>query len=119
MQICTEKYCELKEGCLLVHVPRELDHHEANQLRQEAERMIDACRVRQLVFDFSRTEFMDSSGIGVIIGRCRTMSYHGGEVFARNLNDRLEKIFRVSGLHKLIQVEQPEGENTQKGNEKR
>lgn len=117
MQTHTEKYCELKEGCLLVHVPQELDHHEANQLRQETDRLIDACHVRQLVFDFSGTEFMDSSGIGVIIGRCRAMSYHGGEVYARNVSGRLEKIFMVSGLHKLIQTEQPKRENTQKGNE--
>ena len=116
MQIHTEKYCELCGNCLLVHVPRELDHHEAGQLRQEVDGMINAGHVRQLVFDFSRTEFMDSSGIGVMIGRCRAMGYHGGEVIARNLSSRLEKIFLASGLHKLIQTEQPGQNHTQKGN---
>ena len=117
MQTHTGKYCELKEGCLLVHAPKELDHHEAAQMREETDRMIAACHVRQLVFDFSRTEFMDSSGIGVIIGRCRTMGYCGGEVFAQNLSGRLQKIFTVSGLHKLVRTNRPEMENVQKGNE--
>lgn len=72
-----EKYCELKEGCLTVYVPKELDHHQASMLKAEADLMIEACHVRRLVFDFSQTEFMDSSGIGVIIGRCRSMGYYG------------------------------------------
>lgn len=106
-----EKYCELKEGCLMVYVPKELDHHEAGKLKMEADLMIDAYHVRRLVFDFSKTEFMDSSGIGVIIGRCRNMGYYGGTVYAQNLNGRLKKIFMVSGLHKLIQTDMPEREN--------
>ena len=105
-----EKYCELSEGCLMIHVPKELDHHEANQLKMEADLMIDACQVRKVIFDFSQTEFMDSSGIGVIIGRCRNMGYYGGEVYARNLNERLKKIFLVSGLHKLIRTDETERE---------
>lgn len=101
-----EKYCELQEGSLIVYVPKELDHHEANRLKMETDLMIDAYHVRKLVFDFSRTEFMDSSGIGVIIGRSRNMGYYGGEVVARNLNGRMKKIFQVSGLHTLIPMDE-------------
>lgn len=97
-----QKYCELKEGSVVVHVPKELDHHEAGQLKMEADMLIEAYHVRRLVFDFAKTEFMDSSGIGVIIGRSRNMGYYGGTVIAKNLNGRIEKIFRVSGLHMLI-----------------
>ena len=114
MQAQTEGYCEWKQGSLVVKVPRELGHHEADQLRQEADRLIDSCQVRQLVFDFSQTEFMDSAGIGVIIGRCRAMGYHGGSVVARNLSGRLQKIFAVSGLHKLIQTEPREAAGRKK-----
>ena len=99
------KYCELQEGRLVVHVPKELDHHEASGLKMEADLMIDAYHIKSLVFDFSKTEFMDSSGIGVIIGRCRSMGYYGGKVSAQNLNERLKKIFKTSGLHTLIQVD--------------
>lgn len=102
-----EKYCEQKGSCLMVYVPKELDHHEASRLKMEADLMIDTCQVRELIFDFSQTEFMDSSGIGVIIGRSRKMGYYGGEVYAQNLNGRLKKIFQVSGLHKLIRTDAP------------
>lgn len=106
-----EKYCELQGGCLVVYVPKELDHHEAGRLKMETDLMIDAYHVKKLVFDFSKTEFMDSSGIGVIIGRCRNIGYYGGEVVAQNLNDRVKKIFRVSGLHTLIRTDAAEQNN--------
>ena len=60
----------MEKGCLVVYVPRELDHHQANRIRTETDLLIDTYHVRHLVFDFTETEFMDSSGIGVIIGRC-------------------------------------------------
>lgn len=100
-----ECHYELKAGCLTISMPRELDHHSAEQLRMEADLLIDSYRVRSLVFDFSGTEFMDSSGIGVLIGRCRNMNYCGGRVKAQHMNDRIQKIFRISGLHKLMDTE--------------
>ena len=89
---------EQNGGKLTVFIPKELDHHEVDML-------IDTYRVRSLILDFSNTEFMDSSGIGVVIGRCRNMSFSGGEVCARNLNERVDKIFTVSGLKKIIKIE--------------
>ncbi len=99
-----KNYYEKEDGCLTVFLPKEIDHHEANQVRLETDLLIDAYHVRHLVFDFSETEFMDSSGIGVIIGRCKNLGYQGGEVSAKNLNDRIRKIFSVSGLQKIIKI---------------
>ena len=59
-----------------------------------------------MIFDFSETMFMDSSGIGVIIGRCKNLGYSGGDVSACHLNERVDKIFTVSGLKKIIQVKE-------------
>lgn len=95
---------QLKDGCMTIGMPREVDHHCAEQLRKEADLLIGAYHVKKLVFDFSATEFMDSSGIGVIIGRCKNMNYSGGEVEAEHLNERIQKIFVVSGLHKMVKV---------------
>ena len=100
-----ERYCEQEKNCLRVYVPRELDHHEAGRLKMEADFLIGAYHVRRLVFDFRETEFMDSSGIGVIIGRCKSMGFSGGEVTAVNMNERVKKIFMVSGLQKLIRMD--------------
>ena len=99
---------EMQEGRLKVSVPRELDHHLATQLKEEADLLIDAYRVKKLVFDFSNTEFMDSSGIGVLIGRSRNLRFAGGEVVAIHLSPRVEQIFRLSGLHQMIRVEDEE-----------
>ena len=96
---------ERNEGKLTVTMPKEVDHHCANQIRMEADLLIDTYHVRKLIFDFSYTEFMDSSGIGVIIGRCKSMGFSGGEVAATNMNERVKKIFMVSGLQKLIRVD--------------
>ena len=101
-----ECHYELTKGCLTISMPKELDHHSAEQLRQEADLLIDSYRVRNLIFDFSGTEFMDSSGIGVLIGGCRNMNYCGGSVKAKHMNARIQKIFRISGLHKLMETEE-------------
>jgi len=87
---------------LTVWVPKELDHHHADILRSEVEMLIQVYHVRNLIFDFEETDFMDSSGIGVLIGRCRNLGYCNGVVYARNLNKRVQKIFRASGLGKMI-----------------
>lgn len=65
-----EKY-QLKEGCLTIQMPKELDHHEAGRLKMEADFLIGAYHVRRLVFDFRETEFMDSSFFNWIIARSR------------------------------------------------
>lgn len=95
---------ELEEKGLAVWVPKELDHHHADIMRAEVEMLIQLHHARNLVFDFENTDFMDSSGIGVLIGRCRNLGYGNGIVYARNLNGRVEKIFQASGLGKIIYV---------------
>ena len=61
--------------------------------------------VRSLVFDFADTRFMDSSGIGVLIGRCKNVRFSGGYVKAIHLNGQIQRIFKLSGLKKIIEVE--------------
>lgn len=87
---------------LVVWVPKELDHHHAETLRMDVERLLQLYHVKDLIFDFAETDFMDSSGIGVLIGRCKNLGYCNGSVYARNLNRRVQKIFRASGLEKII-----------------
>lgn len=102
-----EKY-QLKEGCLTIQMPKELDHHEAGRLKMEADFLIGAYHVRRLVFDFRETEFMDSSGIGVIMGRYKTISLLGGEVWAVHTNERIRKILTLSGVIKIMQIYEEE-----------
>ena len=96
---------EREYGCLILRMPRELDHHQAEILKEEADELIKNYPVRSLVFDFTDTQFMDSSGIGVIIGRCKNVRFSGGYVRAVHLNGQIQRIFQLSGLRKIIEVE--------------
>lgn len=102
---------EMGQGKLRVVVPKELDHHLATQLKEEADLLIETYHVKTLIFDFTNTEFMDSSGIGVLIGRSRNLCFSGGQVVATNLSPRVEQIFRISGLQRLITVVPSDQEN--------
>ena len=95
---------ETKTGSLRIFTPREIDECAASEMREEADMLIDNYQIRHLIFDFSNTEFMDSPGIGMLIGRSRKMGYTVGSVVAENLNDRVQKIFTLAGLPKLITV---------------
>ena len=86
-------------------MPQELDHHQAEILKEEADGLIMKYPVRSLIFDFSDTWFMDSSGIGVIIGRCKNVRFSGGYVRAIHLNEQIQRIFKLSGLMKIIEID--------------
>lgn len=96
---------EQDTGQLVIRMPREVDHHTSQQLKGETEVLMSRYPVRGLVFDFQNTVFMDSSGIGVILGRCRNLKFAGGRTCAIHLSGQIQKIFQVSGLHKVIDVE--------------
>lgn len=95
---------EQETGELIVRMPREVDHHTSGLLKQETDILMSRYPVRGLVFDFQDTVFMDSSGIGVILGRCRNLKFAGGRTRAVHLNGQIQKIFQISGLHKVIDV---------------
>ncbi|MBU5473451.1 STAS domain-containing protein [Roseburia sp. MSJ-14] len=96
---------EREYGCLILKMPRELDHHQAEFLKEEADGLLVKYPVRNLIFDFSDTQFMDSSGIGVIIGRCKNVRFSGGYVKAIHLNQQIQRIFKISGLMKIIEID--------------
>ncbi len=58
-----------------------MDHHNAEEMKREADAVIDRNHIKYIIFDFEKTDFMDSSGIGVIMGRYKTICLIGGEVW--------------------------------------
>ncbi len=95
---------EAGTGSLRIFTPREIDECAARALRAEADELIDSYQIRHLIFDFSNTEFMDSSGIGMLIGRSKKMGYTGGSIEVEHLSARVQKIFTLAGLPQLITV---------------
>ena len=57
---------QIKENCLTIFLPAEVDHHNAEEIKREADKVIEEQHIKYVIFDFGRTNFMDSSGIGVI-----------------------------------------------------
>mgnify|MGYP002590477639 CR=1 FL=1 len=96
--------CHVKNQCLVIRLPKEIDHCQAEQIRQECERSFMNFIIRDIIFDFSDTSFMDSSGIGIIMGRYKTVSLIGGEVWAVHTNERIRKILTFSGATKIMQI---------------
>lgn len=95
---------QIRKKKLVIRMPRELDHHSAEQIRLTADQMIARKNVNQVEFDFRDTDFMDSSGIGVIMGRYQNVRLLGGTVEATHVNDRIYKVLQLAGLTRLIGV---------------
>lgn len=95
---------EITGSRMIAYMPREVDHHQAEELRKKWDMVIEGSHIKELIFDFSKTEFMDSSGIGVLIGRTRKIGYFGGHAYAMGLNDRVSRLFLAAGLNEMIPV---------------
>ena len=87
---------------LLVGLDGELDHYCAQSVRRELDGMLRDPTVRQLILDFSGLTFMDSSGIGVILGRYRVLRERGGSMGVIHMNDHISRIFHMSGMDRVI-----------------
>lgn len=99
-----EEYFKIRGTDLVVTVPAELDHHNAELLKRGADRLLTARNIRRIVFDFGRTQFMDSSGIGMIMGRYKNIRFMGGTVIAVNTSRRVRRLLTISGIHKMIDI---------------
>ena len=98
------KHYRVESGMLTYQMPKEVDHHVAKEMCQELDRLIESYGIVELVLDFSKTEFMDSSGIGVVIGRSKTMRFRSGNIAATGIGKRVDTILRSAGLYQILQV---------------
>lgn len=89
---------------LVVKIDGEMDHHAASLARHNIDKEIKSRPVKNLVFDFHDLDFMDSSGIGMILGRYKLIKGLNGRVFIARPKPNVEKIINISGLHKIIPV---------------
>lgn len=101
-----EKKYEVRGQALVYQMPIELDHHVAALLCKELDMLVDSFMIKELELDFTGTEFMDSSGIGVIIGRSKTMQFRDGKLTVSHMGQRVEKIFHSAGLQRIVEVKE-------------
>lgn len=89
---------------LTVKIEGELDHHNSKTIRENVDIEIKSGLIKTLVFDFSGLSFMDSSGIGIIMGRFHLMSLYGGRVIIENAPECVKKIIYMSGLRDIVDI---------------
>lgn len=95
-----------KEDKLLVlELTEEIDHHSTEKIRRRADYEIQRHMPKKTIFDFSGVTFMDSAGIGMVIGRYKMVSMLGGQVSMTNVKPNVKKIFEMSGILKIIPIE--------------
>ena len=99
-----EKIFAIKGTNLTIHMPKELDHHNAEEIKREADRLLGTRNIRSIIFDFEKTSFMDSSGIGMIMGRYKNIRFAGGTVLAVRVNERIRRILTLSGVYNYIDI---------------
>lgn len=87
---------------VIVRLAGELDHFCAQSVRRELDTLISDLSVRMLILDFTTLQFMDSSGIGVILGRYRQLRDRGGAVGVIHMNRHIARIFHMSGMDRVI-----------------
>ena len=105
----TGKNCELEikesEGVLEVTLKGEIDHHGAVSVRSRIDAKISETSPKKTVIDLSGIDFMDSSGLGLIMGRYALMQKMGGALSVKNPNERIVRIFEMAGLDKIVEIE--------------
>jgi len=93
---------EAKKHTLIVHLPKELDHHNCRNLKYETDLLLSENYINKIIFDFSATEFMDSSGIGVLLNRYKQMEGSGGRVMIYGAGAQVKRVMTIGGITKLI-----------------
>ena len=93
---------EIIKNTLVVYLTGELDHHSSEEVRVKIDDEVDRNQINKIILDFTDVTFMDSSGIGVIVGRFKKISSRDGNMCIANVNNRLYRVFELSGLFKVI-----------------
>lgn len=98
MHLKFDKYNDV----LIVYLFGELDHHNAEVLRVKIDDRIDREGIKKVILSFQGVSFMDSSGIGAVIGRYKKINSKGGGLCVVDIDERINRVFELSGLYKII-----------------
>lgn len=97
-----------EDKLLAIKLTEEIDQHTADKIRRKIDDEIERFIPRKVVFDFSDISFMDSSGIGMVLGRYKLVKMLGGDFEIVNVNRLTKKIFDMSGVTRIIKIKEIE-----------
>lgn len=89
---------------IVVKIQADLDHHLASQIRKSVDAKVKGSNAVNIVFDFSEVDFMDSSGIGMLMGRYKITNILGGRVIIFGLKKQVKRIIDMAGIDKIINI---------------
>ena len=89
---------------LILKVTEEIDHHTTEKIRRKMDNEITRYMPRKVLFDFNEVSFMDSAGIGLIIGRYNVANLFGGDVEIVNASPSVKKVLEMSGITRIIKI---------------
>lgn len=95
---------EIKNDSLFIRPNGELDHHQSVEIREQIDRAVFKGDIKKIIFDFNHVSFMDSSGIGLIMGRYKLMQAVGGTVCAFGVGKQMDKLITMSGIKKIVKI---------------
>jgi len=96
-------YTHIVDNRLIIHLSGEIDHHVVGHIKDKIDKTYTTTNVRDMVFDFSEVGFMDSSGIGLIMGRYKNLP-PGGRLSLVGVSDNIRRVFDLSGLGKFVTI---------------
>ena len=97
---------EIKGETMIAKLSGELDHHTATAIREEIDTSAELNMPSLLILDFEKLSFMDSSGIGLVLGRYRNLYKRGAEVKVVGVSPQIYKVMKLSGIERLMTLEQ-------------
>jgi stage II sporulation protein AA (anti-sigma F factor antagonist) len=98
----------VKEAVLCIRLSGELDHHAAEELRMKVTEKLASNPIKHILLNLEKLAFMDSSGLGVILGRYKQIKAMGGEMVVCAISPAVKRLFDMSGLFKIIRLEEDE-----------
>jgi stage II sporulation protein AA (anti-sigma F factor antagonist) len=93
---------------LIVRLKGELDHHTAEAVKQRMESAIEQNQLKHIILSLKDLNFMDSSGLGVILGRYKQITAKGGKMVVCDINPAVYRLFEMSGLFKIVSIQDTE-----------
>lgn len=93
-----------ENGNIIAILSGEIDHHNAKDIREKLDKYIISVQPDELTIDFKNISFMDSSGIGLIMGRSKLLHECGGKLIVRNPQPYIRRVLKLSGIERLVRI---------------
>lgn len=99
-----------KDHVLIIRLVGELDHHTAELVREQVEEKMESSEIQHILLNLEELTFMDSSGLGVILGRYKQIAQRGGQMIICAISPMVYRLFEMSGMFKILKIVDSEQE---------